>query len=324
MSLSSQGLQLGGTIIPVCIGVQLNAFNYIQTVLHQQREGGMQTVGWLISSISLSNIVVELSCFWLVALVWMNMIIINEVVQPGLKASLFFWLGSCCVSFWSIAWLSLFYCMKVVSFTTTFFRALKRNISSVINKALLISVLGSYILFSPFFTLQLQIDMLNVPSTTNTTNISYSANLVFASWINVDLYTMLFLCFLIPLPLMIMLPTSLRLVVHLCKHVMALHQNQTQCQSLDSYLRVCKLTVSLVGIYLTTLIIMSFYFISELIQSNVSYHIIICSCTFYCIMSGALLTASNKFLKEKLLKILCCKEPPDTSGKCQTADTEVT
>ena len=310
---------------PLCAGILLNTCNLILTLLQMWSSRKALAVSAIICSISCGNVLLGLACMAVMLLVFAETTVISGEVNPLFSAALFFWMNSCFVSFWSIAWLSVFYCVTVVSFSMEWLKALKRSISSLTGAALLVTLIGSWLLFSPFFTLRLVIVQLNTTDVTNasaTQNQSYSAGIEFAPWIDSTLYTATFIFLLCPLPLMVMLPTSLRLVLHLCRHMLALRRNQTQCQSSDSYLLVCKLTVSLVGVYVITLLIVSLFFISKLqSQSAMSYDVIMLGCTFYCVASGGLVTASNRHLKEKLRCGACWTDPPDQASKSQTRDT---
>ncbi|XP_041957437.1 taste receptor type 2 member 40-like [Alosa sapidissima] len=328
MASGSDVSELAMMSMPLWAGVPLNIYNLLLTLLQLWRSRKAPVVNAVVCSISLSNVLLSLSCFLLMLLVSTSTMATRDgQMNPIFSAVLFLWLASCCVSFWSIAWLNVFYCVKVVSFSMECFGALKRNISSLVGAALLLTFVVSCLLLSPFLTLRLVIYRLNGTHATNASgpqNASYSAVIDFAPWINTTLYTATFICLLCPLPLMVMLPTSLRLVVHLCQHTLALRKNQTQCQSSASYLQVCKLTVSLVGVYITTLLIVSFFFISHLQGDKISYHIIMVGCTFYCMSTAGLLTASNRHLKDRLRCGPCWKDPSEPASKGQSRETVLT
>ncbi|NWT01130.1 T2R40 protein, partial [Mionectes macconnelli] len=55
-----------------------------------------------------------------------------------------------CSSFWSCAWLSVFYCVKVASFTHSFFIWLKQRIASLVPWLLITSLLYSFTTALPF------------------------------------------------------------------------------------------------------------------------------------------------------------------------------
>ncbi|XP_036412731.1 taste receptor type 2 member 40-like [Colossoma macropomum] len=304
--------------VMVCIGVVWNSFNLFMTIQKQLKTKSVQTMSLIIISISINNNTLVLSCFFMVVFISLNpLFICTTVVQPQYLTLLFLWMSSSCMSFWSIAWLSVFYCVKVVNFSAECLRALKRNISIITNTALLLSCVGSFVLFFPFFTLHIPeaepgaiTGTLGINNTLNTSNASYltCSAPMFSPLINSDAYTVSFMSFLCPLPLAIMLPTSIRMVIHLCQHMLTLRKNQTQVQSLDSYLSVCKLNVSLAGVYLTTLIIVALFFVLRLIGVNVSYLLIIFGFSFYCIMTAALLTASKTHLRRKFWSMCCCRK----------------
>ncbi|KAK7135682.1 hypothetical protein R3I94_014370 [Phoxinus phoxinus] len=225
-------------------------------------------------------------------------------------------------SFWAIAWLSLFYCIKVVSFSSECFQTLKRKISSVINAAVLLSCSFSFLFFTPLFSL----DLVYSSEMDENYNVKDIANLTcpqpsFTIDIDENAYAAAVICLLCPIPLMIMLPTSVRMVVHLCAHTLALQKNKTQVQGSDSYLLVCKITISLVGVYLSTLFIVFLFIIIRLIGEFITYHTLASAFSFYSGMTSLLLTASNRHLKDKLWSLFCCRKPQEQSSKSQTVET---
>lgn len=161
---------------------------------------------------------------------------------------LFECLSNSSVSLWSIAWLSVFYCVKVLSFSSALWRAIKENVSTNLNVILVATWLISCVMFTPFFYLQ--------PHDINRTEKDgcIIRKPLFPAWVNVNAYLIIFIRYLTLLPLLIMLPTSIRLVVYLCKHTLSMQRNQSSSHTVDSYLLICKLTVALMGVYLITLL----------------------------------------------------------------------
>lgn len=324
MDLGAENSKLALMSLPLWAGVQLNIYNLLLTLLHLWQNRRALAVNAIICSISSSNVLLSLSCFLLIYLVNGKAIITSSgQTNPLYCIGLFLWLSSCGVSFWSIAWLNVFYCVKVVSLSMECLRTLKRNISSVTCAALILTNVGSFLLFSPFLSLRMVPLQLNPTYGTNGSivrNASHTLLLEFAPWIDSTFYVATFICLLCPLPLMVMLPTALRLVVHLCQHTLSLRRNQTQCQGSASYLQVCKLTVSLVGVYLTSLFIVSIYLISRLDETDLGYEMAMLACTFYSVSTAALLTASSRHLKDRLHCRSCWRDS-DPANSRQTTET---
>ncbi|XP_063078272.1 uncharacterized protein LOC134468259 [Engraulis encrasicolus] len=424
MAVSSNATELGLVLLALAFGAVLNAANLLLTLLPLYRSGGgaasavsgggkVTVVSGVICSISLSNTLLSLSCIAIMLMVFYGTLATRSgQVNPFFTAMLYVWLSSCFVSFWAIAWLSVLYCVKVVSFSCGFLRVLKRNISVLVSAALLLTPPSALLLAGPMLTLRyvfvpipalthnatiitlpplthnativtppalthnatnitlppttsplahnatnttsrailqsttdatstmpLNITFnlntasnfnvsnsnlnagsaitnpsnLTTSSSTNPLNVS-SSNLNASSYpaggfqvsmelvegLDIMLYTMIFVCVMSVLPLMVMVPAALRLVAHLFQHTWALRRNQTPSQSSASYLQLCKLTVSLVAVYAATLLIVSFYFMSLLAGSNMPYDIIMLGCTFYCVLTGTLLAASNRQIRDTL------------------------
>ncbi len=197
-----------------------------------------------------------------------------------------------------------------------------RGTSSVINAAVLLSCVFSSLLFFPMLTLDV------VDSEEENHNVNSIANLTcpqpsFTIPMNANAYAAAALCLLCPIPLMIMLPTSIRMVIHLCAHTLALKKNQTQVQGSDSYLLVCKITISLVGVYMSTLCIVALFLIIRFIGEFITYHTLASAFSFYSGMTSLLLTASNRYLKEKLWSLFCCRKAEEQASKSQTVVTGV-
>ncbi|XP_051949825.1 taste receptor type 2 member 40-like [Xyrauchen texanus] len=311
----------------VLFGVSGNMFNLVLTIEQQVKTRIIQTVGLILCVISISNIVLVLAAFTMVVTLFLQPDLWCEKPYPlYIRTVVYLLLNFSCISFWAIAWLSLFYCVKVVSFSSECLGSLKRNISTVINTAVLLSCLGFSLFFLPMFSLE------RVDSSQDSNNISKNINLNGTSNIicqipgfSVEIesvsYTVAVLSCLCPIPLMIMLPTSLRMVIHLCAHTLALQKNKTQVQGSDSYLLVCKLTISLVGVYLTSLFIVALSIIIRIIGPFITYLVLIFGYSFYSTMTSVLLMASNRYLKEKLWSLFCCREAKEQATKSQTVET---
>ncbi|TRZ02206.1 hypothetical protein DNTS_030436 [Danionella cerebrum] len=304
------------------VGVSGNVFNFIFTLQQQVRSRSVQTVGLILDIISISNIILVLSTLGMVIGVYLDPGIWCISPYPlNLRLEIFLMMTSSFISFWAIAWLSLFYCIKVVSFTSECLISLKKNISSVINASVLLSCLFSALLFSPTFTLDLVTSDGTLWRQNSSNNLSCPSLPSFTIPIDTMTYAAAILLLLCPVPLMIMLPTSIRMVVHLCAHTLAMQKNQTQVQGSDSYLLVCKLTIALVGVYISTLFIASSFIIVRMFGKFVTYHTLAGAFSFYGGMTSVLLTASNRHLKDKLWGLLCCRKPKEHATKSLTVET---
>ncbi|GAA6223743.1 taste receptor type 2 member 40-like [Lates japonicus] len=299
----SADLKLCGTALLLVLGVLANVFNLVVMLVRQWRSGVVKTVAVIICFISLGNVLLQISTFVLVASVWAGVL-----CWPDLPfffcVVLFVWLSSSSVSFWSVAWLSVLYCMRVLSFSSALFRALKENISAILNVTLVVTLLTSCVIFTPFFYLHFQSKTLAPKNTTEKAACMIRKPL-FPAWIDVNAYVIIFICYLALLPLTIMLPTSLRLVVFLCKHTSSMQRKQSGSHAVESYLLVCRLTVALVWVYLTTLLTISLYYFHAIFASGLSADMLFLGLSFYCAASAILLTCSNKNLRERLRVLLC-------------------
>ncbi|XP_022623854.1 taste receptor type 2 member 40-like [Seriola dumerili] len=299
----SADLKLCGTALLLVLGSLANIFNLVVMLVQQWRSGCVKTVAVIICFISLGNVLLQISTFVLVASVWAVVL-----CWPDLPfffcVVLFVWFSSSSVSFWSVAWLSVFYCMRVLSFSSVIFRVLKENISTILNVFLGLTLLTSCVMFTPFFYLKSQNKTLVPKNMTERASCVIRKPLL-PAWVDVNVYVVIFICYLALMPLMIMLPTSLRLVVYLCKHTLSMQNQQSGSHAAESYLLVCRLTVALVWVYLTTLLTISLYYFHAIFASGLSADMLFLGLSFYCTASAILLTCSNKNLREKLRVLIC-------------------
>ncbi|XP_060894981.1 taste receptor type 2 member 40 [Labrus mixtus] len=297
-------VKLCGTALLLVLGVLANAFNLGVMLVQQWRSGGVKTLVVIICFISLGNVLLQISTFILVASIWAG-VLCGPVLPFLFCVVVVVWLSSSSVSFWSVAWLSVFYCVRVLSFSSALFRALKENVSTVLNAALCVTLLTSCLMFTPFFFLHFQ-------SQTLFSNVTEKAACVlrkplFPAWVDVNIYVVVFLFYLTLMPLTVMLPTSLRLVVFLCRHTV----QRSSSRSAESYLLVCRLTVALVWVYLATLLTISLFYLHAIFASGLSADMLFLGLSFYCVASAILLTCSNKNLREKLRVLMCRRNNAD-------------
>ncbi|XP_049433684.1 LOW QUALITY PROTEIN: taste receptor type 2 member 40 [Epinephelus fuscoguttatus] len=290
-------LRLGSTPLLLVLGVLANVFNFGVMLVQQCRSGGVKTVAIIVCFISLSNILLQISTFVLVASVWVGVLRWLDLTFFYCVV-LFVWLSSSSVSFWSVARLSVFYCVRILSFTSVLFKTFKENISTILNVTLVVTLLTSCVMFTPFLSLHYHSKTL-VPNVTEEAACVIRKPL-FPAWVDVNVYVITFICYLTLMPSMIMLPTSLRLVVYLRKHTLSVLKKQSSSHTAESYLLVCRVTVALVWVYLTTLLTISFYYFHAIFASGLSADMLFFSLSFYCVASAILLNRSNKNLREKL------------------------
>ncbi|MGH0151450.1 UNVERIFIED_CONTAM: hypothetical protein FKN15_024100 [Acipenser sinensis] len=291
-------------------GVLWNLFNLVMTVHLQRKSKSYQTLEFIISCISLSNMILDLSMICFLYLYEFKIYCTTDMgrVMPVVFFILY---STSASSFWSIAWLCIFYCVKIISLPAALFIKLKRNISLVVNGAIILSVFFCFFLFCPFLYLipimpanATANDTYNINNTLGTpcTKPAFDFPETFAR----DLYFFIFVLFLCPIPLIIMVTTSSQLVVHLYKHTQQMKRNQNEFQSRSSYLLICKMIISLLVVYLFTITLAFVYLLTHGKKEQMSTEFLVLDMAFYCAATGVLLTATNKNLKEKLMSVSCC------------------
>ncbi|XP_050768236.1 taste receptor type 2 member 40-like [Gymnogyps californianus] len=163
-------------------------------------------------------------------------------------------------SLWFAAWLSVFYCTKVASFTQSFFIWLKQRISSLVPWMLITSSLFSFATSLPFAW-----DIYNVHG-----NFTAPLTMTNSSERRVTMKTSLFLLILlcnagIALPLIVFVVSSILLIRSLWIHTRQMQNNATGFRdpSLEAHIGAIKSVFSFLILYVT-------YFISlVLILSNI-------------------------------------------------------
>lgn len=290
--LESDDLKLCGIALFLVLGVLANLFN-LGAMLWQQQG---RTVAVIISFISLGNILLQTSTCVLVASIRAG-VLCRPHLPFFFSGVLYVWFISSSVSIWSVAWLNVFYCVKVCRFPWSICRALEENISSILNMTMVIMFLTSCVMFTPFFGLHFQDKHVNATEM----GACVIRKPLLPAWVDINTYVITFICFLTLMPSTIMLPTSLSLVVYLCRRTAKTQRSS----SAESYLLVCRLTVALVWVYLTTLLIISLYYFHALFASGLSADVLFLGLSFYCVACAALLSCSNKHLRGKLRVFLC-------------------
>lgn len=301
--LESDDLKLLGIALLLVLGVLGNLFNLGVMLWQRRRSAREKTVAVIICFISLGNILLHTCTFVLVASGRAG-VLCRPHLPLFFTVVLFFWFGSSSVSFWSVAWLNVFYCVRVRSFSWSLCRAFAENISTILHVTMVIVLLTSCLMFTPFLGLHFQGQRLNVTEV----GACVIRKPLLPAWVDLNAYVIAFICYLTLVPSAIMLPTALSLVVHLCRHT----AKKQRSSSAESYLLVCGLTVALVGVYLTTLLIISLYYFRALFGSGLSADVLFLGLSFYCVACAALLSCSNKHLREKL-KVLFCREKSATT-----------
>lgn len=290
--LESDDLKLCGIALFLVLGVLANLFN-LGAMLWQQQG---RTVAVIICFISLGNILLQTSTCVLVASIRAG-VLCRPHLPFFFSGVLYVWFISSSVSIWSVAWLNVFYCVKVCRFPWSICRALEENISSILNMTMVIMFLTSCVMFTPFFGLHFQDKHVNATEM----GACVIRKPLLPAWVDINTYVITFICFLTLMPSTIMLPTSLSLVVYLCRRTAKTQRSS----SAESYLLVCRLTVALVWVYLTTLLIISLYYFHALFASGLSADVLFLGLSFYCVACAALLSCSNKHLRGKLRVFLC-------------------
>lgn len=106
--LESDDLKLFAIALLLVLGVLDNLFNLGVMLWQQRRSAGEKTVAVIICFISLGNILLHTCTCVLVASIRAG-VLCRPHLPLFFNVVLFFWVISSSVSFWSVAWLNVFY-----------------------------------------------------------------------------------------------------------------------------------------------------------------------------------------------------------------------
>ncbi|NXL87472.1 T2R40 protein, partial [Alectura lathami] len=157
-------------------------------------------------------------------------------------------------SFWFAAWLSVFYCIKVASFTESFFVWLKQRISSLMPWMLITSSLFCLAASLPFSW-----DIYNMHNNFSTPLIKTSSS----KWkvtVPYSFFSLIFVCNAgILLPFMIFAVSSVLLIRSLWKHTRQMQNNATGFRdpSLEAHIGAIRSIFSFLLLYLINFIALS-------------------------------------------------------------------
>ncbi|XP_061465796.1 taste receptor type 2 member 40-like [Rhineura floridana] len=220
------------------------------------------------------------------------------------------------MSFWFTAWLSVFYCMKIVNFKQSFLLKVKLKFSSLVHWFLLGSVLASFgatILVLWAFTKitqgnptkYLNNQTIVPPSDFNLTN-NYKKQKIL---VHMTLYYRLLIIILgCSVPLVVVIVSSVSVLNFLFRHAQNLEQNASIFHNpcLEVHLNAAKSVLSLVLSYISL-------FVCEILMRteifpNWTYQYFLCL-TFQLstlVAQGFILITSNPKLKQSAVQILPC------------------
>lgn len=315
--LAAADVKLCSSGLLLLLGLLANLFNLRGALLQwrQRRSGvggGARAAAAIICSVSLGNILQQVSTF-----VLMTSLRAGVLCRPQLPsffgAVLFVWLSSSSVSFWSVAWLSLLYCVRVPpssSSSSPPLRVLREKISSVLAVGLPLTPLTSCAVFAPFLFLSFQREPTLSSGNATAEAACAPRKPLFPTWVHVNAYVVVFICYLALMPLAVMLPASLRLVLFLCGRTSSARRRSSggsgagRRRAARSYLLVCGLTVALVWVHLATLLTISLYYLHATFASGLSADVLFLGLSVYCVACSVLLTCSNATLRDRLRALL--------------------
>ncbi|XP_064416333.1 taste receptor type 2 member 1-like [Latimeria chalumnae] len=167
----------------------------------------------------------------------------NNTGEDFYKATDFFITFFNKVSSWFMAWLCLFYCMKIVKVNRRTFFKLKKRISSVVKVLIVVTLMGCLAVTLPIiFFIQLQ---------TNTISISAQCKNYYINENSIHVYGAFLSFFTSFLPLAIMLVSSMMIVTFLCKNSRkaSKNTNSVSVSCKNGPAAVAKMITSLIILY---------------------------------------------------------------------------
>ncbi|CAI5796780.1 taste receptor type 2 member 40-like [Podarcis lilfordi] len=220
------------------------------------------------------------------------------------------------LSFWFTAWLSVFYCMKIVNIKQSFLLRVKLQFSSLVRWFLLGSVLAScgatFLVTLTFKTVSQASDNLNnqtflsLPSDFNFTN-DYKKQKLILVHMTMP-YKLLPIILGCSVPLVIVIASSVPILNTLFRHAKNLEQNATIFHNprLEVHLNAAKSVLSLLISY-TALFVCEIIIRTEIFP-NWTYQYFLCLIFQLAtlVAQGFILVASNPKLKQSAVQIISC------------------
>ncbi|XP_014354050.2 taste receptor type 2 member 1-like [Latimeria chalumnae] len=203
-----------------------------------------------------------------------------------------------CLAFWFMAWLCLFYCVKIIKVNWRTFLKLKRRISSVVKVLIVVTLVGCLAMVLPIiFYIQLQ---------SNTTSISAQCKNYYITENNIHVYGAFLSFFTSFLPLAIMLASSMMIVTFLCKHSRKMSKNTKAVSRShgDGPAAVAKTITSLTVLYVVCTGTVFALNSLVVLEDNVLVFIAL-SCSVYSAGCSMILIVKTVKLKERCREVCC-------------------
>uniref|UniRef100_H3A4K0 Taste receptor type 2 n=1 Tax=Latimeria chalumnae TaxID=7897 RepID=H3A4K0_LATCH len=289
-------LQLVAVLTVVSLSLLGSFFIVFANLIEFRSSGVLQTSDLIITCLALSNGLIEVG-----QVPWFLVYILNLCNNTGedfYKATDFLNTFFNKASSWFMAWLCLFYCVKIIKVNWRTFLKLKRRISSVVKVLIVVTLVGCLVVVLPIiFYIQLQ---------SNTTSISAQCKNYYITENNIHVYGAFLSFFTSFLPLAIMLASSMMIVTFLCKHSRKMSKNTKAVSRShgDGPAAVAKTITSLTVLYVVCTGTVFALNSLVVLEDNVLVFIAL-SCSVYSAGCSMILIVKTVKLKERCREVCC-------------------
>ncbi|XP_043941473.1 taste receptor type 2 member 143-like [Protopterus annectens] len=261
-----------------------------------KNNGKLDSQDLIITSLAVSNILAQVIQFIVITISALH------TWHPGYQYFYFFHLFSCSLSSWLLAWLCIFYCVKIINSSHNCFLWIKKKTVCMTPHILLGIVVCSTIISGTASFVTESTTLVNVTGTTGNYTLKY-----ICSACTTGHY--LYLACASFLPFIILVTSSIVIIIYLCQHAQKMETILQGSGSLGAeiHIRVIKMFFSIIFIY--TLIfsaVISYALFAEYIKDVSSIILAMLYVTFP-FNSSCLIIYSNTKLRSRCVSIWYCR-----------------
>uniref|UniRef100_A0A8D0BLL4 Taste receptor type 2 n=1 Tax=Salvator merianae TaxID=96440 RepID=A0A8D0BLL4_SALMN len=204
------------------------------------------------------------------------------------------------IRFWLTAWLCVFYCVKILNSTHSFFLWWKMRISRLVPRLIVGSCIVSF--FASFFVVLSVSKQLQSNKTANVTNITQAGKME-------DLLKNVNIFFLIigsTCPLLIVFVCSVLVVVSLCRHACKMTSKGSNLRNLqtEAHVKAAWTVFSLLVLYISFYVVQTLGPILKFQKNLFSFVMCFIVLLMYSPVQAAILVLSNPKLKQTALRMI--------------------
>lgn len=276
----------------VALGLAGNLFIVICNLFFRSSGQGLHLGDMLVTCITVSTVIFDLSAYLSMALFLLGGMCPNSNIT--MQINMFLTIAGISLNYWFIAWLCVYYCVKIVNMSSRVFIRLKQNISTVICCCLA----GSVPIIIPISSAAFYIGMNDSNNSTTQNNSCPPIELMSSALGQVAMP--LFVVQSI-VALVLMMCSCSAIIVFLCGHIRQMQLSSPEiADSSQNLIRVAKMITVLALLYLFCTIAGALpVFIGQAAFSKEYFLVVDCMFSAACLGITVTLIAGNSSLRQK-------------------------